>query len=298
VLPAPAPRPSTGAPQRSTSAAEFFAAAQQSTASTSTGKQLKKKKGGRGGRTLKRFFALVVMCGFAVGAYVGVTRVLDKSNQDELPTFTTPAPAYESVTFQLSGIQAGAPFDVTVETDADDTVLHMIGLPDSGILTGQQVIIDGETAFVSSPDGAWTLQPYTDEFGSYSMLAESLKVFRFDDVVPASMRHFTELVSKSPDRVTGRDLTRYELSVRMGDFKTAEPDEYDDWSRRIGAVDVAPDVARFVFWVDDQGIVWQQSTYADSSDDTFITTVVSYSRDPVPIVYPTQYTDLVHAPAG
>jgi hypothetical protein len=174
----------------------------------------------------------------------------------------------------------------------------MIGSADSGILTGQQVIIDGETAYVSSPDGAWTLQPYTDEFGSYSMLADSLKVFRFDDVVPASMRRFAELVSKSPDRVMGRDLTRYELSVRMRAFQAAEPDEYDDWSGRIGAVDVAPDVARFVFWVDEQGIVWQQSTYSDASDDTFVTTVVTYSRDPVPIVYPTQYTDLVHPPAG
>jgi hypothetical protein len=290
VLPPPAPRLSSGPPKPATPA-EFFAASASPTVAPKPTK--------RRGRALRGFAGFIVVCGLAAGAYVGATRYLEKSRDAKLPTFSAPAPTYQSATIHIFGREDGTSYDVQVVTDANRSVMHLTGAAGSDVLGSSEIITDGQTAFVNVAGAGWTHVAYDAAgLGAYADLAASLRVFTYDDLVPESIRPYVTLLDETPDHVGTREVTKYEFAVRMRDFEAADAKEYDAWSQRVAAVRDVPALARFVFWIDSSGVVWQEQSYSDDHTTNVTSTLIQYANDPPAIVYPTEYTDVVTPPSG
>jgi len=226
----------------------------------------------------------------AAGGYAGYRRVVHYDNKvDPLPTFTTPAPAYGTVSFHLVDKQKGVTTEAQVETDGTASVTHT--LLTSGGATSE-FITDGK-AIYSRPTttGVWAKKPYDDSLQQFEAATAQLHLATFGDIVPAVAEPYVHLVADSTEAVNGKMLHRYDLVLYMQRFRSAVPAAYAAWAGRLGAMADVPVRARFVVWVDANGVVWQEKSSNDDGTDAFMLTMLDHSDKQFVPAYPTEFVD-------
>ena len=239
------------------------------------------KRRARHKRWLAALVAAVMLAGLGWLFYV--------SNRDTgsvLPRFTSAeVPDYGTIVFEAYVSQNRAATLMTVTTDHEVSVVDIVTRSDARGLQPLEVITDGRTQYINeAPDsnGEWVRADL--DVPAWEQVRALYTLHTFDTWIPEFMRPFTHILSKGPDTVAGRKVTRYELALNVSGAREYDPAAFAAWELPIvTAVDEG--FYRVVLWVDDAGVVWKRESWGENTTDRFGLEVTSISPEPfVPAV--------------
>ena len=198
--------------------------------------------------------ALLSVAVVAVVAFVvGFRRA---AQERALPTYDATRPEYGRLVIAYDELdESGTPSAGTITADRE-----LVNYDIDAVHDGEPLRVVSNAAGVHLlDDGVWY------ELEETSALLESVGRLAFlplfEDYIPDEARRFTDVVEKQQVELNGREVTRLDLEVGFRQFRSAEPDAYEEWFARFGGVaGENPDEAQVLamtLWVDGDGIVWR-----------------------------------------
>lgn len=242
-------------------------------------------------RQLGRLALALLLVVIALGGVVAVRFVLDRddtANDRSLPFSAGPQPTFVSATFEVTTADGSA----TVGVDAPRHLREFSITSTDTDVDGLHVITDGAGAFVQQSGGAWVLGPPTDLWLLMRVHDSVFDVLTIDDVLPAQVRSFSDVVDAVDVSGGGRTAVRYTVSIAVDRFRERERIAYGIWRDRFGFATDDDDTITLDLAVDAQGVVWQIVA------PTITVALHDYSADPLSIDYPDAYTDAAGSPTG
>ena len=105
----------------------------------------------------------------------------------------------------------------------------------------------------------------SDVFGGMASMSQ---LSTWNNTVPPAIRDHVDVVSSKKTEVDGHAVTEHELIIAAQDFQKDDPTAYSLWAAHVpAATDPAPaGLVRLILWVDDAGVVWKMSSYADGQE--------------------------------
>ncbi len=234
---------------------------------------------------------LAIFAAAAVGGYVYVTKyIAEKNAADDFPTFPLEAaPFYRSASFRSVTVEGGETTTGQIDVDAQDSIAQLT-LSD----TNQHVIVADGFAYTEDGAGSWIRLPLEGELQFLSIVAQSLRVHTFAELVPELMQPYTTITKTEPASVSGHEVTTYQLQIQLAEYAKEEPADFARWADVYGFDgDEPPTLANLSLSVDADGIVWESETWDDTAptDSRSTETLLSYSDDDSGIEVPVTFTD-------
>lgn len=244
---------------------------------------------------------LIVGVIVALVAAMFVVRALQK-DPATFPKFDERRPSYGTIRIRNTITESfTASYTATTQSNGDGSVIHVEGIDTTGLVgvdatsTQFEAIVSADELWVYDDTSSTWVKRAGPDASIFADAGYPLATLMASDYVPDSLRPFVTVKSVTEEKISGHDVTVYDLRLNLADYADSGAADYDEWAENLGITDPKVNTT-LELAVDEDGVVWRMRSFStlgatEVRSDTFEQLLEQLLPEEFEPPYPDTYFD-------